>query len=291
MTEDASTGIGATLRDARESQGRSLEDAAGALRARVGQLQALEDERFDTFGGDVYAKGFLKSYASELGLDPDPLLDTYRREVAHDDPRATTLVSGDASAQPTPPRATPPAWIAWVLVVVVVVAGVTVLSTVGGDRSPEQAVPREDVGSPPPSSAEGTDESAEDEAGEDEAGEDESVEDDPGDDPSNEDDEAEDDDGNGDAGEAEDADPDSVDVVVALEESSWMRVMIDGSLFLEETVPAGETLPFEGEQEVEIRFGNAGGVIAELNGEDLGVQGNRGEVVTVRFTPDGSERV
>ena len=274
MTEDASTGIGASLREARESQGRSLEDAAGVLRARVGQLQALEDEQFDTFGGDVYAKGFLKSYANELGLDPAPLLDTYRREVAHDDLRAASLVSSDASAQPAPPRATPPAWIAWVLVVVVVLAGVMVLSTVGGDRSPEQAVPSEDVESPPPSSAEGADDPDEDGADED----DEADEDDDGN-------------GNGDADEADDADPDSVNVVVALEESSWMRVMIDGSLYLEETVPAGETLPFEGEQEVEIRFGNAGGVIAELNGEDLGVQGNRGEVVTVRFTPDGSERV
>ncbi len=286
MTEDVSTGIGATLRDARENQGRSLEDVAGALRARAGQLQALEDERFDTFGGDVYAKGFLKSYASELGLDPSPLLETYRREVAHDDPRTATLVSSDVSAQSKPPRATPPAWIAWVLVVVVVLAGVTVLSTVGGDRSPEQAVPREDVGSPPPSSAEGADDPDVGEA------DDGPADDDSGDDESNEDDEADDDgDGNGDADEAEDADPDSVNVVVALEESSWMRVMIDGSLYLEEIVPAGETLPFEGEQEVEIRFGNAGGVIAELNGEDLGVQGNRGEVVTVRFTPDGSEQV
>lgn len=284
MTEDASTGIGASLRDARESQGRSLEDAAGALRARVGQLQALEDERFDTFGGDVYAKGFLKSYANELGLDPAPLLETYRREVAHDDLRASALVSSEASAQPTPPRATPPAWIAWVLVVVVVLAGVTVLSTVGGDRSPEQAVPSEDVGSPPPSSAEGADDPDAGEADDDPADED------PSDDPSHEDEEANNADG-ADDDEAEDADPDSVDVVIALEESSWMRVMIDGSLYLEETVPAGETLPFEGEQEVEIRFGNAGGVIAELNGEDLGVQGNRGEVVTVRFTPDGSEQV
>ena len=277
MTDDVATGIGATLRQAREAQGRSPEDVAAALRARVTQLHALENNDFDIFGGDVYAKGFIKSCAIELGLDPDPLVEAYRQQYATDDVRASSLISQPASMTGTP-RSSPPAWLAWALVAIVVVAGVAFLSQVGaGSRSPETATPSEDVASPPPSSAE---EEAEDEDGG------------PDEDP-----DADDADSEGAANDADDADEpdeaetDQVELVLAFEEASWTRIEVDGAIVLEETIPAGETLPFEAEQEIQIRFGNAGGVIAELNGEDLGTQGDRGEVVDVVFTPDGAEYV
>lgn len=264
-----STGIGASLREAREDQGRSIEDAARALNARITQLRALEDEDFGTFGGDVYAKGFLRSYATHLGLDPQPLLDIYRREVAHDDVRATTLVGGATNA-PTP-RGAPPAWVAWVLVVVVVLAGVSVVGLLDGRSTPETASPEEPVG-PPPDPAP-TDNEVE-------------VPDTPvAEEPP---DPVEDEEPADEAPEIEDEAPDRVDLVLALEENSWMRVFVDGALALEETVPAGETLQFDGAQEIEVRFGNAGGVRVELNGQDMGAQGGRGAVVDVLFTPEGS---
>lgn len=268
-----STGIGASLREAREVQGSTLEEAARSLRARVTQLRALEEEDFATFGGDVYAKGFLKSYAVHLGLDPQPLLDTYRREVAHDDVRATTLVGGPTT-NPPKQRVAPPAWIAWVLVSVVVIAGVFVVGLLdGGGRAPLTA-PADTPPGPPPAPAPSDDDTDVDE-------------------PSG--------DGDGTNGVEEDADaqdpveeeepepPTRVDLVLALEERSWMQILVDGSLALEETVQAGETLQFDGDQEIRIRFGNAGGVRAQLNGEDLGAQGGRGDVVDVRFTPEGRD--
>ena len=48
-------------------------------------LAALEQEEFGALGGDVYAKGFLKSYARYLGLDPEPLLARYRAEFERPD--------------------------------------------------------------------------------------------------------------------------------------------------------------------------------------------------------------
>ena len=273
--ETSSTGIGATLRDAREAQGRSLEDAALALRARVSQLQALEDEAFDSFGGDVYAKGFLRSYAVELGLDPAPLLDIFRREVSHDDVHAASLV-GDVSA-PKERRSAPPAWIAWLLAAVVVIAGLAVLGTTDG-RAPDQATPDESLGTPPVS--------AEDE----------------GDDaPSGDDAEVGTDEEDG-AGDGDDPDPpeeveepeeeveetfEGVELLLAFESASWIRVIADDTPVVEQTVTAGETLQFDAEQEIEIRFGNPGGVRATLNGEDLGPQGDPGIPLTVRYTPEG----
>jgi len=78
-------GIGDTLRDARRQQNRSLGDAASQTRVRESYLAALEEEEFAALGGDVYVKGFLRSYAKYLGLDPEPLVDMYRASHREDD--------------------------------------------------------------------------------------------------------------------------------------------------------------------------------------------------------------
>jgi cytoskeleton protein RodZ len=70
--------IGEALRSAREAQGKSLDEAAAATRIRSSYLAALEREEFGELGGNVYAKGFLRSYAGYLGVDPAPLLEAYR---------------------------------------------------------------------------------------------------------------------------------------------------------------------------------------------------------------------
>ena len=276
MSDDTpSTGIGSTLRDAREAQGRSIEDVALSLRARVAQLQALEDESFASFGGDVYAKGFLRSYAIELGLDPGPLLDTFRREVSHDDVHAASLV-GDVST-PKQRRGAPPAWIAWLLAIVVVLAGITVLGLSDG-RAPEQASPDGDVG-PPPITAEPEDPA--DPADPDDTQDEQDPGTTDGADPEPDDDGEEVDD------DADEEVFEGVELFLAFESESWIRVIADETPVLEQTVSAGETLQFDAEQEIEVRFGNPGGVRATLNGEDLGSQGDPGIPVTVRFTPEG----
>ena len=78
--------IGEALRSAREAQGRSLDDAAVATRIKASYLEALEHERFGELGGSVYAKGFLRSYAGYLGIDPAPLLEAYRAQERPEPP-------------------------------------------------------------------------------------------------------------------------------------------------------------------------------------------------------------
>jgi cytoskeleton protein RodZ len=258
-----SSGIGDTLRDARETQGRSLEEAAHSLRLRTNQVRALEEERFDSFGGDVYARGFLKSYAVELGLDPVPLLDTYRREVSGDDPiaNAPLMAPGGASAVKTP-RAAPPGWIAWVLVGVIILAGLGFVGQFVGSRAPEQASSEPTTAPPAPA---GTDEDVDGEADGDADGDPEPPE----------------------AEEPPPPEPEGIELFLALEDASWMRVTVDGTVVFEQVANEGETLPFSGEERVTVRYGNAGGVRVEFNGTDLGAPGARGSVVEVEYTPDG----
>ncbi len=78
MTES----IGEVLRQAREARGISLAEAEEATKVRQKFLQALEQDDFQRLPGEVYRRGFLKSYAIYLGLDPEPLLARYRAQRA-----------------------------------------------------------------------------------------------------------------------------------------------------------------------------------------------------------------
>ena len=73
---------GADLRAARERVGWTLQDIAAALRIRLQYLEALEDGRIAELPGNAYALGFLRTYASALGLDPDEIARRFKAEAA-----------------------------------------------------------------------------------------------------------------------------------------------------------------------------------------------------------------
>ena len=73
------TGIGPALRQARLARGKSIEEASRETRIRPEYLQALERERFEALIGDVYVRGFLRSYSTYLGLEPNQVLSVYNR--------------------------------------------------------------------------------------------------------------------------------------------------------------------------------------------------------------------
>lgn len=262
-----STEIGETLRTAREDQGRSVEEVAEVLRMRSDYVRALEDERFDVFGGDIYARGFLRNYATELGIDPQPLLDDYRREYGEQSDLAGLAQAPSSARASVAPRSSPPPWIAWVLVAVVVIAGLAYIGSLGSGRTPGQASPDPTTAPPPPADTQ-TETEAPD-GDEDPEATDTETEAEPDPEPTFE----------------------GVELVLAFEENSWTRVVIDGGVDMERLVEAGETLRFNGEDEVVVRLGNAGGVRAQVNGEEVESLGARGDVVDLRFTEAGVETV
>jgi cytoskeleton protein RodZ len=70
--------VGEELREARNALGVSLEDAATQLRINKRYLQALEEGRVKDLPGAAYAVGFVRSYATALGLDPDEAVRRFR---------------------------------------------------------------------------------------------------------------------------------------------------------------------------------------------------------------------
>jgi Helix-turn-helix domain len=69
--------IGTTLRDARKRQGLELAECELQTRIRTRYLIALEEERFDVLPEPAYARGFLRSYATFLGIDARVLVEEF----------------------------------------------------------------------------------------------------------------------------------------------------------------------------------------------------------------------
>ena len=70
---------GARLRAAREASSLSLEDAARALNLQPTVLRALEAGDYTSLDAPVFVKGYLRSYATLLGLDARPLIEAWQR--------------------------------------------------------------------------------------------------------------------------------------------------------------------------------------------------------------------
>lgn len=249
-------GIGDALREAREAQGRSQHDASQSLRVRTDYIEALESEQFDVFGADTYARGHLRNYATWLGLDAAELLGLYDRYVRREDQTAHHIADAPVSLKAREPL---PQW------VVVLGAGIAVLVAIGlvgvlGNRTPEPAdVSIVDETSPTPSpTASPT----------------------PTQDPTSE---------------SPSPSPtptfDGVEMLIVVETDCYLEITMDGGQETHprsgQVVPGGETVEVQADETVTVRFGNAGGVILEINGESLGRPGGNGEVVEVTYGPDG----
>ncbi len=74
MNENTLPSVGQILREAREAQGMSLDEAAMRLRLMHRQLAAIEADDFESLGQIVFARGFVRNYARLLGLVPEDLL-------------------------------------------------------------------------------------------------------------------------------------------------------------------------------------------------------------------------
>lgn len=69
--------IGAKLKEARESIGVSVEEAAEDLKLKVSQIENLEAGNMEAFQDVFYLKYFIKDYAKYLGLKHEDLVDEF----------------------------------------------------------------------------------------------------------------------------------------------------------------------------------------------------------------------
>ncbi|MBM3536677.1 MAG: helix-turn-helix domain-containing protein [Alphaproteobacteria bacterium] len=75
-------GVGASLREARQRRGWTIELCAQQLRIRAAVLEAMEAGHFEKLPNGAYALGFVRSYADYLGLDRDEIARRVKAEAA-----------------------------------------------------------------------------------------------------------------------------------------------------------------------------------------------------------------
>jgi len=77
-------GFGAKLRDARERRGVSLRQIANATKISVGALEALERNDISRLPGGIFSRAFVRSYAIEVGLDPESTIQEFIAQFPND---------------------------------------------------------------------------------------------------------------------------------------------------------------------------------------------------------------
>ena len=70
MADPAPEPFGKLLADARRARGMKLQEVSAATKISVAKLQALERDDVASLPGGIFTRGFVRSYAEAVGLDP-----------------------------------------------------------------------------------------------------------------------------------------------------------------------------------------------------------------------------
>ena len=256
---DVVTSLGAALRAAREGAGLSLEQVSARTRVRAQLLRDLEDDRLDTCGGAVYARGHVRAVAHAVGADPAPLVALFDRQSGTTPPQHVDVKPVPLPRPPTrslhvplpaPPERRTPRWAQAAAATLVVLLGLFVIGQVVDDGTVPVREPVAEA-KPVPSTAPVA------------------------------------------AKPKPVAKPRPTGAVLGLrlvEGWSWLSVRADGKVVFEGTVRAGWARSFTHPQLVEVRVGNAGAVRVSCGGGMGAPAGPVGAVLTVSCGPGGLVR-
>lgn len=234
--------LGEQLSTARRKLGLTPAEAALRLRIRTMFVEAMEREDWRAVGEPVYVRGFLRNYAKLLGLDPQPVLVRLESEYAFAAQPETTPALAREHTRPA-------AWYPWMLGALTVIAAILVVnvaiglvSVVNYERTPQgvSVAPAQQDAAASVRSQPVESSNTLQAAAQNSSG--------------------------------------GVDLRLQLTQPSWLSITVDGRRVVYETLPAGTVREFHGDHKISLRAGNAGGVVANFDGRDLGRLGHAGEV-------------
>jgi cytoskeleton protein RodZ len=273
--ERISGDFGKTLREARERKGVTLRQIANATKLSVGQLEALERNDLAKLPGGIFSRGIVRSYATQVGLDPEKTIQDFIAHFSHDEAivagHPTSEQNEDNEAFESDRRMT--GTFLWLIgASVAVAAGVLYFSNVGrhpaaavAAPSVEQARGGESQPTPPPAAAvpETTPSGASPAPG---------TETIPAPAPP------------ADVPAPAVATDDQLTVVLSVKRPCFVSASVDGQRVIERLLPAGTQQTLDVKRELVLTAGDAGAIALTLNGAEAKPLGKSGEVVTARFT-------
>ena len=133
-------GFGSKLRDARERKGVSLRQIANATKISISALEALERNDISRLPGGIFSRAFVRSYAIEVGLEPEETIRDFIAHFPHDSvtaghPTSARVEDNEALESDRRMAATFLRLVAFSLPV----AGVVLYFTMVGGRAPDEA--------------------------------------------------------------------------------------------------------------------------------------------------------
>ena len=84
--DQMATDIGSRLKRAREQRGLTLRDIANTTKLSTAALNAIECNDFARLPGGVFTRAYVRVYATEVGLDADELVHSYRASFEPETP-------------------------------------------------------------------------------------------------------------------------------------------------------------------------------------------------------------
>lgn len=262
--------IGDLLRAEREKQNLSVKDIEKATSIRALYIDAIEKGDYKTLPGEVYAKGFVRNYANYLKLDANAVVNSFNEELHPQEDlsveasasladEATRMQSAERPAEEyRGPKITSLESYPMeksshgVRNALLVAAAVFVVAFAA-----LVAFGGEDEMTAPTRSA-GT-ETVQHGQRQTEAAPKPTV--------------------------------DGVEMTLNFTDRCWTEVVVDGKTEFEGTAEKGKTLTVKGKDKIRITAGNAGALKFSLNGKDMGIIGQRGEVVEKTFSKDAATTV
>jgi cytoskeleton protein RodZ len=287
--------IGAFLQQVREDQGLSLEQITATTYVPLRMLRAIELGQIEVLPEAVFIQGFIRRYAEAMGLEgiavakqfplsPDSKPLPPRSSAATGEPSGAEDGAFGASTEPeqseSPPvranqnasliarrmarRSQSSSSLPWLLGAgaAVVVVG---LALTFGNFSQSTSEPTSETADAPAASTEPSEAIA--------------PEAEPTDTlpavPNN--------------SSVESTPTEGLTVTLNIREASWMSVTVDGEVEFEGIAAPGTEQQWQGDQEVTIVAGNAGGVMLSYNGSDAQLMGESGEVQEITYTVENSQ--
>jgi cytoskeleton protein RodZ len=268
--------LGDYLKTAREAQNITLEEVSQATRIRRTILEAIENNNYDLIPPKVFTQGFIKSYASYLGLDENDVIKRYHEIMESLELKKET--DEPLEQEPPQPFLTPGRL---VVLGIVCIAALTVWfltrnpqpedDAVLNNTLPTASTSSSSVTAPPLASQEVALEEDGDHTVVDREEPAVLEEESPP--------EGEQEEETAGAAETEEGKAEQMALRVVATEQAWMRVQLDQGEPYEALLKSGESLTLKAREKFIIRIGNAGGVELFFNGEPLGNPGKPGEVI------------
>ena len=91
-THTAPSDFGARMRGIREQRGVSLRQIAETTKLSVRALEALERNDISRLPGGIFSRAFVRSYAGEIGVDPEQTVRDFLSQFPHESPVGSSHV-------------------------------------------------------------------------------------------------------------------------------------------------------------------------------------------------------